>query len=111
MLEAQPIHFEVDPDSSNIGRTTNFIQNNWKEFSSSDFSLNREPLEDHTFQGRVDRSFNGIWNECHQEKLLNMKYVDVNFIDGKLYSLNYTVTNPHILPIASSESEILGHAT
>ncbi len=106
VLDAQPILFDVDYNASNIGNVTNFIRDNWKKIQLSDFNINKE-----TFQGRVDREFNGIWKEYLTKELLTMKYIDVNFIDNNLQSLNYTVTNSHILRLASSESGQSGHAT
>ena len=111
VLDAQPILFDVKYDKSDIGKVTNYIQNNWKEIQLSDFSINQKSLTEETFQGRVDREFNGIWKDYLSKELLNMKYIDVNFIDNKLYSLNYSVTNSHVLRLASLESEQLGHAT
>ena len=110
-LEAQPIQFDVDPDSSNIGKVTNYIQSNWNEIKLSDFNVNKEPLPDETFQGSVNREFGGIWNNYHEEGLSNIKYIEVSFVDNTLHSLNYTATNSHVLRIASSESEQLGHVT
>ena len=110
-LDAQPILFDVEYDKSDIGKVTNFIQDNWNNIHRSDFSIDNESLTKETFQGNVDREFNGIWKDYLVKELLNMKYVNVSFTDDKLYSLKYSVTNPHVLFLASSESEQLGHAT
>jgi len=111
VLDAQPILFDVKYDASNIGKVTNYIQDNWKEIQLSDFSVNRKSLTNETFQGKVDREFKGIWKDYLVKELLNMKYIDVEFIDNKLHSLSYSVANSHVLRLASSESERLGHAT
>ena len=110
-LDARPILFDVQYDESNIGKVTNYIQNNWNEIQMSDFSVNNESLSKETFSGEVDREFKGIWKDYLSKELLTMKYVDVSFIDTNLHSLNYSVTNSHVLNLASLESERLGHAT
>jgi len=110
-LDAQPILFDVEYDKSGIGKVTNFIQDNWNNIHRSDFSVNNESLTKETFQGNVDRKFNGIWKDYLAKELLNMKYVNVGFTDDKLSSLKYSITNPHVLFLASSESKQLGHAT
>ena len=110
-LDARPILFDIDYEDSEIGQVTNFIQTNWNDIHLSDFRVANESLQEDTFQGRVDREFRGIWKDYLSQDLLNMKYIDVNFIDNNLYSLNYSVTNSHVLRLASSESEHLGHAT
>ena len=76
----------------------------------SDFSVNNEVLTKETFRGEVDREFKGIWKDYLSKQLLTMKYIDVSFIDADLRSLNYSVTNSHVLNLASLESERLGHA-
>lgn len=111
VLDAQPILFDVKYDSSNIGKVTKYIKDNWNEIQLSDFSVNRKTLTDGEFHGNVDREFKGIWEDYLVKELLNMKYVNVKFIDNKLYSLNYSVANSHVLRLASSESGRLGHAT
>ena len=111
VLEAEPIQFDVDPDSSNIGKVTNFVEEIWDEFTLSDFRVNRDILSDTNFQGNVDKEYNKIWTDYYNAGFLKMKFLEVNFIDSNLQSFNYTVINPHILQIASSESEQLGHAT
>ena len=110
-LDAQPILFDVEYDKSGIGKVTNFIQDNWNDIQRSDFSMNNEPLTEGIFQGNADRKFNGIWKDYLAQELLNMRYVEVGFADDKLSSLEYSVTNPHVLFLASSESGQLGHAT
>ena len=110
-LDALPILFDVELEDSNIGKVTNYILNNWNKIKMSDFSVNKTSLTTETFQGSVDREYNGIWKDYLINELLNMKHIDVHFIDSKLHSLSYTVTNSHVLNLASSESEQLGHAT
>ena len=110
-LDAQPILFDVEYEKSNIGRVTNYIQENWDNIGRSDFSLNDEPIKEQTFQGKVDREFKGVWKDYLAKDLLSMKYVEVGFVDDKLSSLSYSVTNSHVLRLASSESEQLGHDT
>lgn len=109
-LDAQPILFDVEYDESNIGKVTNYIRSNWNEIQMSDFSVNKETLSDGNYQGNVEREFKGIWNDYLANKFMYMDYIDVNFVDNKLHSLNYTVANSHLLYIASLESEELGHA-
>ena len=110
-LDALPILFDVEYNESNIGKVTNYIQNNWNEIQMSDFSVNNEVLTKETFRGEVDREFKGIWKDYLSKQLLTMKFIDVSFIDTDLRSLNYSVTNSHVLNLASLESERLGHAT
>ena len=110
-LDAQPILFDVEYEKSNIGRVTNFIQENWEDIKRSDFSINDEPITEQTFQGKVDREFKGLWKDYLANDLLSMKYVEVGFTNDKLSSLSYSVTNSHVLRLASSESEQLGHDT
>lgn len=111
VLDALPILFDTDYDSSNIGNVTNFIQNNWNKIQLSDFSINKKTLTEETFQGSVDREFRGIWKDYLTKELLHMKYIQVNFTNNHLQSLNYSVINSHVLNLASLESERLGHAT
>ena len=110
-LDAQPILFDVEYEKSNIGRVTNFIQNNWNDITRSDFSVNDEPITEQNFQGKVEREFKGIWKDYLAQDLLSMKYVKAGFTNDKLSSLSYSVTNSHVLRLASSESEQLGHDT
>ena len=110
-LDAQPILFDVEYEKSNIGRVTNFIQNNWNNIIKSDFSVNNEPITEQNFQGKVEREFKGIWKDYLVKDLLSMKYVEAGFTNNKLSSLSYSVTNSHVLRLASSESEQLGHDT
>ena len=109
-LDAQPSVFDVEYEESNISKVTYFIQNNFTKIRMSDFSVNNESLPTETFQGRVDREFKGIWKDYLSQELLPMKDIDVSFIDNNLHSLNYSVTNSHVLNLASLESERLGHA-
>ena len=112
VLEAQPILFDVEElDSSDIGKVTNFIKNNWKKFTLEDFSVDRQALTRDNFEGRVDRELGGIWDKYKDENMLELKFVDVKFIDGNLYSMNYTAINSHIMHVTSSESKQFGHAT
>ena len=111
VLDARPILFDVEYNSSDIGKVTNFIQNNWGNIQLSDFKVNKENLSNNEFQGKADRKFKGVWKDYLAQDLLNMKNIDVRFVDGNLYSLNYSTTNSHVLRIASLESGQLGHAT
>lgn len=109
-LNADPFLFKVKYNESNIGKVTKFIQNKWNEIQMSDFSVNNKPLPENNFQGRAELEFRGIWNDYLADKLLYMDYIDVNFIDAKLYSLSYSVANSHLIHIESLESKELGHA-
>ena len=111
VLDAQPIIFDVEYDSSDIGKVTNYIQDNWDKIHLSDFKVNKQILSDESFQGAAQRDFKGIWSDYLAKELLNMKNIDVGFVDGELNSLSYSVTNSHVLRLASSESAQLGHAT
>ena len=111
VLDAQPILFDVEYDSSDIGKVTNYIQDNWEKINMSDFKVNKKILVDGMYEGQVDRNFGGIWSNYLAEELLNMKNIDVKFVDNTLHSLGYSVTNSHVLRLASLESGQLGHAT
>lgn len=108
-LDARPTQFDVEVDKSNIGKVTNFVQDNWEKIQISDFRTNDREVNE-TFQGNVDRQYTGIWKDYLANELLNMKNIQVSFVEGNLVSMNYSVTNSHLLKIASLESEQLGHA-
>ena len=109
-LDARPMQFDVEVNKSNIGKVTNFVLDNWEKIQNTDFKTNNGEINE-TFQGNVDRQYQGIWKDYLANELLNMKNIEVSFVEGNLVSMNYSVTNSHILRMASLESEQLGHVT
>ena len=109
-LDAQPILFDVKYEESEIGKVTNFVKDNWDLIQITDFNVDKKKLNKN-FEGEVNREFKGIWKKYLEEDLLNMKFIQVRFNEEKLYSMNYSVINSHVLEISSSEEKQLGHAT